>query len=65
MSTPSTGRSEDQEDQATTQEQLSDMFFAGTSDGSVQLEKEMITIPNTGYQEAVNTQEDEVQRLSN
>lgn len=33
--------------QAITQEQLSDMYFAGTSDGLFQLENEKLQVPNT------------------
>lgn len=36
--------------QALTQEQLRDVYMAGTSDGVVQLADQTVTIPNTGYE---------------
>ncbi|TDF98134.1 DUF4025 domain-containing protein [Paenibacillus piri] len=43
----------DQEDgQAVTREQLSDVYFAGTSDGTVQLDDRTVHVSDTGYEAA-------------
>lgn len=37
--------------QEVTKEQLNDVYAAGTSDGAVQLENDVITVTNEGYEE--------------
>jgi hypothetical protein len=43
-----------EEDQAETQEQLRDVYFAGTSDGKLDLGDRTITVPNNGYNADAN-----------
>ncbi|MEV7246875.1 hypothetical protein ACFQ88_17135 [Paenibacillus sp. NPDC056579] len=37
--------------QDVTKEQLQDVYAAGTSDGKVMLDNEVVTIPNEGYED--------------